>query len=219
MKGLFAGGFIMASLLTSQLLAQRGAMMRGGAGAHSGGMVVPPVRNPVPPLGRNPGMRGDHFLGRKFGFRGNNGFNTPFSNWGWGGGYSSFFDPFYADDAGYYGDGGGYQPQASPSVVVVMPQMPLPLMPPPPALPIRPEIREYNWPDSGNASTAATFTIVSKDRKIDSAIAVWVQKNIVFYITPNGRDGWIPLASIDREATRQQNAKKQLTTPWLPAGS
>src|SRR5207249_5074347 len=124
-------------------------------------------------------------------------------------GYSSYFDPFYGGDyAGYYGNGNQGKP--SPGIIVLMPQVELPEPPAPPPPPIRPQIREYQWPASSDDSAAASFTIVSKDQRVQSAVAVWVQDKFVCYFAPDGSSGRMPIDSIDREATRQRNAEKQL---------
>jgi hypothetical protein len=99
---------------------------------------------------------------------------------------------------------------------VLMPQLAMP--PPPPPPPARPEIRDYHWPASTNDSTATTFSIVSKDHRVRSAIAVWVQGGLLCYTAPDGSSGRVPLDEIDRDATRRSNAEKRLSLP-LPAGS
>jgi len=110
----------------------------------------------------------------------------------------------YACDPLYAGNNGVGYPALS--VTVAIPQV---LAPPPPAPIVRPEVREYHWPSSGSDSNATTFSIVSRDGRVESASMVWVQDNAVCFVTPDGDQGRIPLDSIDRKATRQRNAEKQ----------
>ena len=128
-------------------------------------------------------------------------------------GYNSFpywgfaCDPFYARN-----NGDGYP---APSVTVAIPQVVAALPARPPEPPIRPEVHEYNWPPSPSDFSAARFSIVFKDGRVQAAIAVWVQDDALCYITPDGSEGRVPIHSIDRQATRQRNAEKQLNI-WLP---
>ena len=117
-------------------------------------------------------------------------------------------DPLYADN-----NGNGYP---APSVTVAIPQVVAALPARPPELPIRPEVHEYNWPSSPSDSSAASFSIVSKDGRVQSATAVWVQDDTLRYVTPDGSESRMPIDSIDRQATRQRNAEKQLNI-CLPA--
>ena len=90
----------------------------------------------------------------------------------------------------------------------------LPARPPEPS--IRPEVQEYNWPSAPSDSNAASFSIVSKDGQVQSATAVWVQDDTLCYVTPDGSESRMPIDSIDRQATGQRNAEKQLNI-CLPA--
>ena len=203
MKRLLVAAMIIGTLLATHLDAQRATGMRGGGGAHfTGNSVLQPALSPLAPWGGiHHGLPGHHFAGWWPGR-----FQYPF----WG--YPSFYG---GDLWGYYGD--GYQEPASPSIVVLVPQMQIPEEPPP-AVPIRAEMHEYHWP-AGTASTAAAkFSIVSKDQRVESAVAVWVQDDAVFYVTSDGRSHQMKLATVDREATRRRNAESDLKL-WLPAGS
>jgi hypothetical protein len=126
--------------------------------------------------------------------------------------FSGFPWLYGGDYAGYYEN--GYS-QASPSIVVVMPFAAPPAAPPPP--PIQPETREYHWPASANSPAATAFSIVSKDRGVQTAVAVWVQDHSLCYAAPDGSTGRIPIDSIDRAATMQRNSEKDLKLP-LPPG-
>jgi len=140
---------------------------------------------------------GDPSCGRPGGRNG----DKSFPSWGYA------CDPFYAGN--YGGD------HSAPSVTIAIPQAVAPA-PPPPAPPVRPEVREYHWPSSGSHSSGATFSIVSKDGRVQSAAMVWVQDNTLCYLAPGGSQGRMPIDSIDRQATRQRNAEKHLNF-WLPA--
>ena len=211
MKAKLFIAMITASLLASQILAQRGSAMHGGFvhggfGVHQpGNVVVPPLSNVVPPLGAsNPGFPAH--LGDRFRFHDGNRFDVPFGGYPW----------FYGGDyAGYYENAGNGYSQPSPSVVVVMPFAAPPPEPPPP--PIRPERREYKWPASANSSAATSFSIVSNDRRVQSAVAVWVQDHSLCYVAPDGSTGQIPIDAIDRAATIERNAEKDLKLS-LPPG-
>ena len=214
MREILVGAIVLGSLLSSHLpAAQRSSFVRSGAAVNfRGSTIVPPLHNVVPPLGSfNTGIPGNIFNGSRNGFRGGrqngNQFGVPF--WDIGG----FWGDFYGGDyAGYPGDYvGGYQAQAQPSVVVLMPQMAMPPPPMPSPPPARPEIREYNWPASSSSSTPEAFSIVTKDHRVESAIAVWAQDGALVYVTPDGTNKRIPISSVDREATRQRNAEKHLT--------
>jgi hypothetical protein len=175
---------------------------------------------------RQSGKFGNQFgFGNKFGFGNTFGFGRFGNGFGFAGldpyyaaygyGFDPFFDPFYANYASL-GNHDDYQQPAQPSVVVMMPQV---QMPPPPVImpPIRPEIRDYNWPVS-SPDSAAAFTLVRKDQRVDSAIAVTVEGNVISYITPDGLHRQMNMDTLDREKTRQRNATKRLRMPWLAGG-
>ena len=196
MKRLLVAAMMIGTLLATHLDAQRAAMMRGGAGmVHPG---VSPIRSWG---GINVGLPGHHFAGWWPGR-----FQYPF----WG--YPSFYG---GDYRGYYGE--GYQAPASPRIVVLVPQVQIPEVSPP-AVPIRAEMHEYHWPAGTASKAAANFSIVSKDQRVESAVAVWVQGEVVFYVTSDGRSHQMKLATVDREATRRRNAENDLKL-WLPTGS
>jgi hypothetical protein len=117
-------------------------------------------------------------------------------------------DPLYANN-----NVNGYP---APSVTVAIPQVVAALPARPPEPPIRPEVHEYNWPSSPSDSSAASFSIVSKDGRVQSAIAVWAQDDTLCYVTPDGSESRMPIDSIDRQATLQRNVEKQLNI-CLPA--
>jgi len=206
MREILVATVVLGSLLASQLHAQRSAIARGGAsGNFVRSAVVPPLHGVVPPLGSiRTGFHGNFFNVSRNRFRGGNKagsqFGWPF--WGYG-------DWYGGDYAAYSGDYvAGYQAPTQPSVVV-LPQM---AMPPLPLLPPRPsEIREYNWPASSSGSTPEAFSIVTKDQRVESAIAVWAQDGALLYVTPDGSNKRISINAVDRAATQQRNAEKHLT--------
>jgi hypothetical protein len=208
MKRVVTGAIVLWSLFPAHSSAQR-VFIHAGSGTptgFSGNFGLPPV-GPIPPLGlTTPGFSG---LGRnfnRFGFGGFGGLGFGgFGGLGFGGfGYG--FPGFYGGYGGDYGE--AYQ--SAPNVIVLVPQQEGGAPQPPPE-PARPEIREYKQPESAGTQTPAAFSIVSRDGMVRPAAAVWVQAGVVNYITPDGADGELPLASVDREATRRANAEKQLT--------
>ena len=172
--------------------------MHGGFGAkHPGNVVVPPLTGVVPPLGAgNPGFP-SHFPGRDRFRGGRNGFAQA--------GY-----PGYGGDYAAY-DNGGYA--QTPGIVIMMPQFQMPEPPAPPPPPIQPQVREYNWPASGSSPVASAFSIVSRDGRERSAVAVWTQDNFLNYVAPNGSRERLPVESVDRDATIKRNAEKDLKLP------
>ncbi len=119
--------------------------------------------------------------------------------------------PAYACDPYYAGN-------SARSVMIAMPWFvapPAPAPPPPPQPTVRSEVREYHWPSSGSDSSAATFSIFSKDGQPQSAVMVWVEDDALCYVTSGGSQGRMPIDSIDRQATHQRNAEKRLNF-WLP---
>jgi len=127
-----------------------------------------------------------------------------------------FSDSGYASDPAFYPHNYVEPIQFLPSVIVVIPVIQRQNAPSPPAPAVETsDINEYDWPASGADSTATTYFIVSKDGSVISTAAVWVQDNALCYYTPEHSTGRIPIGSIDRKATRQRNAERQLSF-WLP---
>ena len=163
------------------------------------------------------GHPGNGVVGPLLGGGGDIGLNVPIWGYGpWGATpywqyaphwrYYSFYD-----SSSYLGD---YQYPAQPGVAVVTTQ---PEAPAPPTPPIRPEIHEYQWPSSGNDSGVTTFSVVTKDGRVQSATAVWFQGDELCYFRSDGSKGRMPIDSVDRRATHQRNAAKQLNLS-LPTG-
>ena len=186
-----------------------GAAMIGAFGGQLAAQASSPGNVVVPSAGGavvvpwiwNLSWWGDPSCGRPHGDNG-------FPSWGYA------CDPLYAGNYGY-----SYPTPsltiAIPQVVAPQPPAPPPAPPPPPPL-VRLVVREYHWPSSGdNASatgtntSAATYSIVSRDGQVESATAVWVQDDALCYVKPDGDHGRTPIVSIDRQATRQRNAGKQ----------
>ena len=211
MREILVATIVLGSLLASQLPAQRSSIARGGAPVHFvGSAVVPPLRGVVPPLGStHTGFFGNFFnasfKGSRNRFRGGHNGGSQFGWPFWG--YGDWYGGDYAAYGGDYVD--AYHAQTQPSAVVLMPQMALPPLPLPSPRP--PEIREYNWPASSSSSTPGAFSIVTKDQRIESAIAVWAQDGALLYVTPDGSNKRISINSVDRAATQQRNAEKHLT--------
>ena len=119
-------------------------------------------------------------------------------------------DPLYAPDKGD-GDQAPSISLALPPEVASAPAVPRP------ERPVRPEVHEYHWESSATDSSATVFSIVCKDGRIQSANAIWVEDETLWYLAPDGARGRTPIDFIDRQATRERNAEKHLNF-WLPAG-
>ena len=171
----------------------------------SPGMSRHPTKSMIPT------PKGFYYTGSYFGPGG-------FGRWGFGrGGYAGYGWPPspFSDGYGNTIDYGEHVSQNQVTVVLVMPYQQVPVAPPPPPLPIRPETREYHWPDSAS-DPKAVFSIVSKDRSVHQAIAVWAQDADVCFIAPDGAGGQLPISSVDRESTYRVNTQKKLRLS-LPA--
>jgi len=231
-KALLIAAMTISGVIYSDLNAQRG----GAGGGRGGGAPVRPGGGPGGSPGGYPGgNRGSNFGGTASGGFGGgragmgraaNGWNgdTWYSAWnnllgrqgrgnlnyGWGYGANGWGYPaFYSDSASpaTYGDGN----DAPPSVVLVMPMQAPPeaLLPPPPPEPARPVIHEYTWADTGT-DPHATFSIASRDGRVRSALAVWVQNNEVAFTASDGRTGRVAQNAIDCGATEKLNAQNKL---------
>jgi hypothetical protein len=182
---------------------QRGGGFHGGfvhaggfgrAAVPSGSVGIPPLGS-LPPMGTAPGFSQRGFRGARRGFD-------------QGGGYGYWFPGFYDDNGGDYAPYGGYAPyQATPSMVVVMPEQ----QPAPPRI-VQGEVRDYTKTNATDTEQGppAEFSIVGKDHVGHPAIAVWAQDNTLHYIDADGAAGSMPLSAVDREATRQANSAKGL---------
>lgn len=124
-------------------------------------------------------------------------------NYGYGWGYPAAFDGY---DEPSYSDVISIPEQESCGPILIQP----------PPQPARPEMHEYKWPES-NGDTAATFVLLLTDGSVHHAIAVWIQNDDLYYITPEGTEGRLAPNSINREGTRTANAARHLTLS-LPAG-
>lgn len=132
-------------------------------------------------------------------------------------GKSGFPDWGYASDPAFYPANYGDSYTGLPSAIVSVPviqQTDAPRQPTPAS--VQSEMREYHWPSlDSEHSSATTFSLVSKDGRVQSATAVLVQGNALCYYTPDQSTGRMRIDSIDREATQQLNAGKHLSL-WLP---
>lgn len=196
----------LAAAMCALLPLQAGAQMRPGHGPVSGGTRFPAVR-PIPPIAQpappHQGTGGHRRL------EGHSRI-TP-SGMFWDSPYNSFFgQPWYWDGL-----------QNSP-VVVIAPAAETavaapPPPPPPPPMPVRSVMREYDWPETPQQPDGA-FSLATKDGAVRQGLAVWVTEGSIHYVSPEGAQGSIPLASIDRETTGRLNAERRLTLS-LPVSS
>lgn len=115
-----------------------------------------------------------------------------------------------------------YPYPATPTIILIQ----LPPAPPqavpeeiPKREPVRPAIREYT-PAAFTEPTVspeepATFSIALRDGSVTSAVAVWVQGDLLGYVTPQGAHCRLSLEQVDRETTRKLNRERNLEF-WLP---
>ena len=121
--------------------------------------------------------------------------------------------------AGYGFGGYGYAapyPGSAPVVnnVVLVEQPAAPVIPAPPPEPIHSTIQELKPATSD--STPAFFVIALKSGAHLAAAAVWVQGNDVRYVDGDDQNRRVPLADVDRTATRELNQARNLNLR-LPA--
>jgi hypothetical protein len=229
MKGLLIGAVIVGAMV-DQLAAQGIVTLETGGGAHVpayfvGSVVALPLGDSVSAPALVISNQGR--WGLPYSSAGRYG-DSGFADWAYKPpcadkpelchhGDSGFPDWGYASDPAFYPDNYGDSYTVLPSAFVAIPVIQQADAPPQPtaSAPVRSEMREYHWPSSGSDSSATTFSFVSKDGRVQSATAVWVQGNALFYYTPDHSTGRILIDSIDREATRQLNAGKHLNL-WLP---
>ena len=107
---------------------------------------------------------------------------------------------------------------AAPGGVTIIQQFGVPAAPAQKDLPpVTPQVHEYPAPAAPAPSKeAATFAIVLENGSVLSATAVTVQGNALQIVDPDGEHHRVPLDSINREATRQRNAERNLRLQ-LPA--
>jgi hypothetical protein len=124
---------------------------------------------------------------------------------------------------GYGFSGYGYAAPYSdaPPVVnnVVLVQQPaVPAAPPAPPEPIHSSIQNVKGdPEQGaNDAAPAFFIIVLKNGSRSAASAVWVQGNDARYIDADGQGRRVPLADVDRTATRELNQTRRLNLRLPP---
>jgi hypothetical protein len=117
----------------------------------------------------------------------------------------------------FYGgyDGGTYAYPAAPGVTIVMPAPAEPEKPPEPAQPVVHEYTRQAAPEPAGRA-ASEFSLVGSDGSVRSAIAVWVQGDVLHYVDPEGGHGQLPLSAVNPASTRRANAEKGLTLR-LPA--
>jgi hypothetical protein len=184
------------------------AQMRGGTAGHGA-----PPRGSVGPHGRAAG-RAHTGIGRGA-VRGRSPGYGPRSYGPYGLG---FFDPLN-DVAPYYGEPEEPAPAAAPqpNVIVMSPAPPMNLQRPIEAHPVVLEVAPAA--NAGPASNAPVrpFEIVLKDGTVRQAIGVVVDQSTdsLKYVDPDGQNVQVPLADVDRQATRTLNRQRNLNL-WLP---
>jgi hypothetical protein len=124
----------------------------------------------------------------------------------------------YFGGYGGYGYGGwayaygSYAPSVT-NIVVVEASQEAPL-PPPPSPPARSEVREYKFPQElidAAPGTPKTFAILLNSGARLEAVAIWIQGDELRYVDENSAPRRVPLAVIDRQATKEANAARNLS--------
>ena len=108
---------------------------------------------------------------------------------------------------------------APPVTNVVVFESP-PAAPAPPPPPIRSSIQEFNAPEVNPAASReppAFFVIALKDGSRHTAVAVWVQQDQLRYVDADDQNRRVPLAAVDRVATRELNQARHLNLRLPPA--
>jgi hypothetical protein len=162
---------------------------------------LPPVGG-IPPFGVQPGLR-PHTLGFSVGFP--HRFGSPRKG-GFRGIGVPFGLPLFFSTVDSY-------PSVPPIIIVLQQQAAAPEKVKPPREPIKPMIREYNFPEESD-KRGNTFSIVLADGTELSAIAVWRQDDWLHYVTPAGVARRVLVEMADREATMLRNREKGLTLAW-----
>ena len=136
----------------------------------------------------------------------------------------------WGDDYGYGFD--EYAPYGYPAPysniprfvnrLVLIQQPAVPAAPPAPPEPIHSSIQNVNvkgYPKQNPSSApVAFFIIILKNGSRLTASAVWVQGNDVRYMDGNGLGHRVPLADVDRTATRELNQTHHLNLRLPPPG-
>ncbi len=130
------------------------------------------------------------------------------------------------DGYGYGFDGYGYAapypnaPRVVNKVVLVQPPA-VPAAPPAPPEPIHSSIQNVKGYPKQNPSSApvAFFMIILKSGSRLMASAVWVQGNDARYMDGDGQVHRVPLADVDRTATRELNQTNHLNLRLPSPGS
>jgi hypothetical protein len=108
----------------------------------------------------------------------------------------------------------GYPPPSNVIIVQATPARPEPSAPPPPREPVRPDIREYEWPSPTDANPIeqepATFSIALENGTVHSAEAAWVQNGTLHFVSSEGVQRQISLSLVDRNLTEKLNRQKKI---------
>jgi hypothetical protein len=164
------------------------------------GAGLPPLRSSEPPSSPNFGAPS----------RPHSGGYPRGSGYGYGSAYG------YGYGFGGYGYAAPY-PDTPPVVnsVVLLPQPPAPPAPPEPIHSSIQNVKSDPGQSTGDAPPAF-FVIVLKNGSRLTASAVWVQGNDARYIDSEGQGHRVPLADVDRTATRELNQTNHLNLRLPP---
>lgn len=118
----------------------------------------------------------------------------------------------YGYDYGYGGDLAAAPVPAPPVVNSVVFEPPPVILPPPE--PIHSSIQSFT-PAASNAPPAF-YVIALKNGSHSDATAVWVQGNDLHYVDADDQNHRVPLADVDRKATRELNQARNLNLRLPP---
>jgi len=125
--------------------------------------------------------------------------------------------PFIGAGYGFggYGYAAGY-PELAPVVnnVLVVEQPPVPVAPAPRPEPIRSSIQDFK--PAASDAPPAFFVIALKNGSRLAAAAVWVQGHDLRYVDADDQNRRVPLADVDRAATRELNQARNLNLRLPP---
>lgn len=126
--------------------------------------------------------------------------------------------PGYGYGYGFVGYGYAVPEAEAPPVINNAVFFQPPAVPPPPPLPIHSSIQNLksDSDETADAAPPVFFVIVLKNGSRLRASAVWVQGNDARYIDADGEGRRVPLADVDRAATRALNQASHLNLRLPP---
>jgi hypothetical protein len=226
-------------LLAGEAMAQRGGGHGGGGGARGGGGSIGHSGGVSGGIGRVGGYGGVARAGGGvssvgigaygglsgyrgiypgyYGYRGSYGYGGLYWPYAYGLGY--YYDPYYSD-YGYYpyspDSGYGYPSTYQPDVTMAYPQQPSAPVSVYTASPVMRRYDEYGQEiappasETSAADSSPLYLIAFKDRTIVPAISYSVTGDTFDYVTLDREAKHVPLASVDRDLSRQLNRERRV---------